>query len=70
MNTMSRSDFPQEIEEFGGDQFADLAEVQVLALPDLSGLLVNVIHELLECGDLVHQEGEIVVNNHQEVNDE
>jgi hypothetical protein len=48
-------------EELGGSLFDDLSEAQILALPALAGMLVETVYNLIESGELVHQEGEIVV---------
>jgi hypothetical protein len=48
-----------QLEEIPGDRFPDLETAQRAALPSMSESLQAVIQQLLERGELVHDQGKI-----------
>jgi hypothetical protein len=52
-----------QVEEIGGQEYADLTDAQRAALPQLADSLQVVIKELLERGVLVNINGKIIPNS-------
>ncbi|HKZ69979.1 MAG TPA: hypothetical protein VJ020_07860 [Anaerolineales bacterium] len=54
------------VEEFGGDQFVDLAEAQRVALPKIAADIASTLRAMLASGDLIVKNGRVVVNKAKE----
>src|SRR5574341_250555 len=61
-----RKNSPIDLEEISGERYPDLETAWKLALPSLASGLAEMLHELVKTGELIIQDGKIMINPDKE----